>query len=47
MPTMKPWNVYDQFGHRLGVVWAERKGWAQFLAERDLKARPGYYVGRA
>ena len=45
---MKRWFVYDTFGRFLGEVWAERKGWAAFLAERDLKARPGnYYLGRA
>jgi hypothetical protein len=44
----KPWNVFDRFGGYLGTVWAERKGTALFLAERDLKARPGeFYVGKA
>jgi hypothetical protein len=43
----KPWYVFDQFGRFLGTVWAERKYQAMFLAERELKARPGFYVGKA
>lgn len=41
----KLWCVYNTYGQLLGKVWAERKYQAMFLAERQLKARPGYYVG--
>jgi hypothetical protein len=44
---MKLWYVWDRFGRLLGYVRAERKGFAMFCAERDLKAPVGFYVGRA
>jgi hypothetical protein len=47
MPELKTWMVFNRFGEFLGYVRAERKGVAMFLAERYLKATPGFYVGRA
>jgi hypothetical protein len=43
---MKTYAVFGKFGTFFGYVRAEKKGYALFLAERDLKAGPGCYVGR-
>lgn len=45
MKERKAYYVFSYFGQLLGTVSAFNKAHALFLAERDLKAEPGCYVG--